>query len=40
MSFLYKGLSDDHKYWEAVNLLRKAMQAVAVTIVSPVGTTF
>ena len=37
MSFLYKGLKDEHKYWEAVNLIRKGMQAAVVTVLSPFG---
>lgn len=37
MSFLYKGLKDKHKYWEAVNLMRKALQAVSSTALAPFG---
>lgn len=39
MSFLYKGLVDEHKYWEAINLMRKALQAVAATVMAPLGPT-
>lgn len=37
MSFLFKGLKEERKYWEAVNLLRKAAQALAVTVLAPLG---
>jgi len=37
MSFLFKGLRDKHKYWEAVNLFRKAMHALSATVLAPLG---
>jgi len=37
MSFLFKGLRDKHKYWEAVNLFRKGMHALSATVLAPLG---